>query len=218
VLGDTTPLPDQQATFRTRMPLWFRIGARYVNRYADQTERFDIEANFVYEHWSSEQAAVLRVDNFTTPLNPTPYVFTAAIRHNYRNTAGLRLGGAYNFWLGQRTRLIGRLGYYYDSAATRLADTRLDFNTFEKFGFTAGLGIRWAGLTVNVAYAYVYSPPRTVTDSQILALSSFNGSELGSNDPRVTIGNGRYEQQLQIFSVGVTISPGDFKRKQLPPN
>lgn len=213
------PIPDQQATFRTRMPLWFRVGARYVNRYRDGTERFDIEGNFVYEHWSSETAAVLRVDNFTTPIDPNnPYVFTAAIRHNYRNTAGARVGGAYNFWLGERTRIIGRLGYYYDSSATRSADTRLDFNTFQKFGFTAGIGVRWTGLTVNVAYAYVYSPPRTVTDSQILALSSFNGSELQSSDPRVTIGNGRYEQRVQILSVGVTISPMDFKRKQLPPN
>ena len=208
-------LPDQQASFRTRMPLWFRIGARYVSRYRDGTERGDIEANFVYEHWSSETAATLTVENF--PL-PTQHTFVADIRHNYRNTAGLRLGGAYNFWLGERTRLIGRLGYYYDSSATRLADTRLDFNTFEKFGFTAGLGIRWTGLTVNVAYAYVYSPSRTVTDSQILALSSFNGSQYDANDPRVTIGNGRYEQRLQIFSIGVTISPMDFKRKQLPPN
>ncbi|HEX2568995.1 MAG TPA: outer membrane protein transport protein [Polyangia bacterium] len=216
-----TPLPDQQATFRTRMPLWFRLGARFVSRYHDGTERFDIEGNFVYEHWSSEKAAVLRVENFTTPIDPNnPYVFTAAISHNYRNTAGLRLGGAYNFWLGERTRLIGRLGYYYDSSATRNADTRLDFNTFQKYGFTAGLGIRWSGLTVNVAYAYVYSPSRTVTDSRVLALSSFNGSNLDPSrgDPVVTVGNGRYEQRLQIFSIGVTISPGDFKRKQLPPN
>ncbi len=194
-----------------------RAGIRGVWRYSDGTEKGDVEGDFVYENWSTERASILRSDNFPRPLtNETS--FRAEITHNYRDTFGVRVGGAYNFWLGPRTRLIGRLGYYYDSAATRSAATRLDFNTLDKFGFTGGIGVRWRGLTVNVAYAYVYSPPRNVTDSEIYALSSVNGSQRDPSEPLVAIGNGRYVQSTQIFSVGVTVNPGEFRLKKLLPN
>jgi long-subunit fatty acid transport protein len=208
-------LPDSPAVFTSTLPTWIRWGGRWVKRYADGTERGDVELDLTWENWSAERADHLHAENFTLGKNSQ---LDADILHNYHDTIGVRIGGAYNVRVGDKTRIIPRLGFFYDSSSSDPRDTRIDFNTLEKFGFTAGLGFRYRGLTINVAYAYMYSPPRTVNDSEILAISATNGTNYAATDPRIVVGNGVYTPSLQILSIGLTFNFNELTSGKLMAN
>lgn len=190
-------LPDAPVSFNTMLPNILRAGVRYVNRYSDDTERFDVELDATWENWSKQTDRWgKKWDDYDKPDDYKPDVIHSGnfmlgaggelkvdLNHQYKDTFGLRLGGAYNHRLSDRSRLIGRLGFYYDSAATAPANTRLDFNTVEKYAATIGGGIHWRGLTVNLAYAFVFSPPRTVTNSAVTAVDSNFGTSYPDGYP-----------------------------------
>jgi long-chain fatty acid transport protein len=210
-----TALPDVPVTFATRLPTVVRVGGRAVKRYADGTERADVELDLVYENWAVEKSDHVHGENF--PLGVGGQL-DVDVLHNYHDTFGVRAGGAYNHRLGDRARLIGRLGAYIDTSASDNKDTRIDFDSFFKLGLTAGLGVKWRGLTLNVAYAFVWSPDRTVTDSEIRAVSATNGTNYGPTDPNVIIGNGLYQPMMHIVSFGLTVNFSELTRPTLMPN
>ncbi len=208
-------LNDADATFSSTLPAWMKLGARAVRRYADGTDKYDLELDFVYENWSAERADHVHAtgDIFLWKNN----TLDADVTHQYQDTFGLRLGGAYNFRLNERLRAIARAGLYWDSAASKDSLTRLDFDTFTKVGLTLGAGLRFPGFTINLAYAYVWSPTRNVADSEVTALSAINGTNYSASEPRLIIGNGRYEPSVHILSLGVTVNFSEIKTKQLMP-
>jgi long-subunit fatty acid transport protein len=138
--------------------------------------------------------------------------------HDYQDTFGVRVGGAYNFRINEWSRLTARLGGYFDSAATKYASTRLDFNTAAKWALTAGVGLQLRGVLFNVAYAYVWSPDREVKDSAITAVNANNGTAYIGSDPVIAVGNGRYEPSTHILSMGATFHFDDFNKPTLPPH
>ena len=52
---------------------------------------------------------------------------------------------------------------------------RLDFDTLAKVGGTIGLGLWLRGMTLNIAYAYLYSLPRTVSDGALRPIDGLTG-------------------------------------------
>jgi long-chain fatty acid transport protein len=198
-------------TFTTTLPAWMRIGGRVVKRYPDGTERADLELDLVWENWAAEQADHLHAEEFKLGKGGQ---LDAAILHAYRDTFGLRLGGAYNHKLNDKFLLTGRLGLFFDSAATHYAATRLDFNTAAKYGLTVGAGLKLNGFTINLAYAFIYSPDRNVTNSANLAVSGTNGTNFDKGDALIPVGNGLYQASLHIFSLGVTVNFSEVKFKR----
>ena len=212
-------LPDSAATFTSTLPMWLRAGARVVKRYSDGTERADLELDFVWENWASEQADHVHAEDLTGQnfLWPTG-TLDADIIHTYRDTYGVRLGGAYNYRLSDTRRLIGRLGMFYDSSSTVSHNTRLDFNTFDKLGLTVGGGFKMKGFTLNFAYAYIYTPTRTVDDSTTYAISAGSGSTISPGQQVYYVGNGVYSGYMHIVSVGLTFNFSEFKAAGLFPD
>ncbi len=211
----TSKIPDSPVVFSSILPLYTRLGGRVVKRYPDGTERADLEVDLTYENWSAEVADHLHAENFALGINSQ---LDADIVHNYRDTFGVRVGGAYNHRLNDWTRLIGRAGFYFDSSAATSSTTRLDFDTLAKWGFTLGAGIKWKAFMINIAYAFVYSRPRTVGDSTITAISAFNGTNYQKTDPIIPVSNGLYEPMIQILSLGVTVNFSELKLRTLMPN
>lgn len=222
-----TQVPVTPITLDARFPDWVRLGLRGVRRYPDGTERYDVEIDLTYENWASVQRETIQADDFA--LNNSG--LTAYIPHYYKDTFGVRVGGAYNHRISDRSRFTGRLGIYYDSSATDFKYTHLDFSTAEKFGFTAGLGYKFKGFSLNLGYAFVYSPPRDVTNGALRAISTNNGSLYGSADPTSDGGcaanpglilchfnNGHYEWATQIISLGLTINFSEFRLPALMRN
>lgn len=215
------------ATFDTRLPAYIQLGLRLASHYVDGTERADIEVDGTWENWGScrdrqlpdgskvcERGDHLGASNDRMPLWQGNRI-DADVIHGYKDTFGVRVGGAWNFRLGDRNRLIARAGFFFDSASTEPKDTRLDFNTLDKYGFTVGAGFKFRGITLNVAYAYIYSPSRDVTDSEVRGISALTGTTYTSSDPNIYGGNGHYAPSNQILSIGLSVNFNEFKRPTL---
>ncbi|MCA1664156.1 MAG: hypothetical protein LC659_07800, partial [Myxococcales bacterium] len=136
------------------------------------------------------------------------------LTHHYRDTFSIRLGGAYNIRLPAGVFTL-RIGGFFDSAATKPADTRVDFDTMERIGGTAGLGYRVRGITLNVAYAYMYEPDRNVTDGDIQSINGVaNGSTMTTSGPTPVVNNGFYHAQNMVLSFGLQIAWDELLKKR----
>ncbi|MGO9711249.1 MAG: OmpP1/FadL family transporter, partial [Polyangiaceae bacterium] len=152
------------ATLQTSLPWNVRAGARAKFNSGD-FEQGDIEIDGVYEPWGSTAnggnvyVSVPEISGFTN--------VNTVVRNNFQDVFSIRLGGAANFRTGGSGVFTLRGGGYYESSATLPADTRLDFNTLEKWGTTLGMGFSYRGVGLNVAFAEIYSPSRVVINGDI---------------------------------------------------
>lgn len=210
----TAKIDDAHVSFQTRLPHELRLGIRGVFRYADQTERADVEVDGTWENWSAVQGDRIYSDDFQLGKGGE---LEAYVPHQYRDTFGVRIGSSYNFRLTDTQRLSPRIGFYFDSAASRYPQNHLDFPTASKYAATLGLGYKYRGFTINAAYAFIYSPDRTVTNSTLRAISAINGSNW-DHEPETIYGNGKYETTLHMMSIGLSFNFEEFKLARLMPN
>lgn len=215
-------ITPSEAGFVTRLPWVLRLGVRYIFL-KDGFEHGDIELDGTYEAWGCAQrgavvnnetrdAAAAQMCGETRAYIPNLAIFqdiNPYIMHRYRDTFSVRLGGAYNVQLPAGVLTL-RLGFAFDSAATHYADTRLDFDTMAKYMPAVGLGYRVRGIAINIAYAYVYSPDRTVTSGDLRAINGVNGTTFDSTPsgdvPLPAVNNGHYRANSNILSVGINIA------------
>jgi long-subunit fatty acid transport protein len=204
------PPAKDKAEFNSQLPWVLRFGLRYKFLAPDNFERGDLELNAVYEAWNAAEG---EGDTLSVPQLAFFSDINAKVVHRYQDTISIRLGGAYNIRLPKGVFTI-RLGSYYDSAATKKKDTRLDFDTMDKWGFTGGLGYTIRGVSINLAYGYIYSPDRTVTNGELRSLNGVNGSTIASDgNPLPIINNGTYHANTQILSIGLTLAFDEIMKK-----
>ena len=192
------------ATFATELPWQLRAGARLVAKSGD-FEDGDVEIDGVYETWSQSQGLGSTVN--VPSVGPFSDV-RDLILHKYQDTFSVRLGGAYNLPLGGSSVLTFRAGGYYESPATQPADTRLDFNTLAKLAGTAGVGITWRGIGVNVAYAGVFSPERVVANGELQPSNPVVGGQpvdSTNHQPFPAVNNGTYNGFIHMIGFGVRV-------------
>ncbi|MDB4968676.1 MAG: hypothetical protein JWN44_4365 [Myxococcales bacterium] len=206
----TIPLNQERAEFHSQLPWIVRAGVRYKIVGADNFEHGDVELDGTYEAWSQAEGdgSKINIPNLGpfSDINPT-------ITHNYRDTFSARLGGAYNVRLPAGVLSL-RLGGFFDSAATRYKDTRMDFDTMAKYGGTAGAGYSVRGITFNLGYAFIYEPDRNVTNGDIQSINGVSGGMTTSAGPTPVVNNGLYHAQNQIVSVGLIIAWDQLLKKR----
>ena len=201
-----------KANLGFRLPWVLRFGARYAF-VKDGKERGDIELDGTYETWYDAQKDG---DQLTIPqLGPFSDI-KSTLKHHYKDTGSVRLGGAYNFWFRNSTTLALRAGIFYDSAATSSAWSKLDFDTFQKIGYSLGLGYRIRGVTINAAYTYIMSPDRTVTDGQQRIINGVNGGTNNTNGtaPLGVFNNGTYTASNQALLISVNLAFDEILKKK----
>jgi long-chain fatty acid transport protein len=186
------------ATLRTQLPWILRAGVRFIWM-KDGRERADLEVDGQYEAW--HQAQRLGPEISIPRLGPFLDINTRVVA-NFRDTFAVKVGGAYNLPIKKWTLSL-RLGFYFDSAATEYAYTRINFDTIAKYAGTGGLGISVRGFTFNVSYAYVYSPERVVTNGEVRPISIFDDPSVPSTAP--AINDGTYNASRQVVSLGFQI-------------
>jgi len=186
------------ATLKTQLPWILRAGVRFIWM-KEGRERADLEVDGQYEAWHDAQR--LGPELSIPRLGPFGDIKTRVVA-NFRDTFAVKVGGAYNLPIKNWT-LSFRLGFYFDSAATDYAYTRINFDTIAKYAGTGGLGISVRGFTLNVSYAYVYSPQRVVTNGEIRPISIFDDP----NAPPTSqaINNGTYNAARQVVSLGLQV-------------
>lgn len=216
--GTVTPQPPAslpvevapgKATLSTKLPMMARAGVRYVELDGD-FELYDLELNVTYERWSAAQG--------TGPVVSIPELgalkdIQSTVVHKYKDTFGVRAGGAYNIEALDGVLSL-RGGAYFDSAATEFAYTRLDFDTLAKIAGTLGVGYRSGPWQVDFAYGAVASIPRVVGtgEGNIRPLNGAkNGQSLdGADQVLPAVNEGAYRGFTNIFSVGVTVTFDHF--------
>jgi len=208
--ADATPpavssamIGNSPATLSLAFPTVLRFGARVVVVRGTR-EAGDLEVDATWENWQQAQGngISLHIDQLSAFKN-----INANVVHHYHDSYSIRLGGAINIPF-KAAEFILRLGAFYDASSTASADTRLDIDTLDKIGVTAGIGLRWNGTTINFGYAYQIEPDRVVSDGQ---LRSLNGARAGASvattgEPLPVVNNGTYHGATQIISIGLTTS------------
>jgi long-subunit fatty acid transport protein len=214
-LGGGGMITPDNAEFKTKMPWFLRLGLRYIFKKAgDKFEHGDIELDGTYESWSTAEGDGDKVNipylDVLTDIHPT-------ITHHFRDTYSARLGGAYNIRTGSVGVLSVRAGAYFDSAASHYKTTRVDFDSWSKVGGAGGVGYSIRGITLNLAYAYAWSPDRTVTNGEVQSIEGFShGGSITMDGPTPVINNGKYHTSTQTISVGLTVVWDElFNRKRV---
>lgn len=164
-------------------------------RYAAPT--WDVEANVVYERWSSldsirTTAKGIKVDN-APGLGAIP-VGAVNVPREFQDTWSLRLGGDVQVAPGWTAR-AGAMVEQSAIPTRTLSVLQIDMDKL-----VLGVGGSWEvtqGVSVDVGYAHTFYASQDVSDSIVKQLNPTN--EEGS----VVVGNGRYEAAADLVGVGV---------------
>lgn len=220
LLAQEPRVDDNGAELTTWMPDIVRAGVQYRHLNAAGRELFDIEANVVYEGWSVNEGFDVRLAGRLTDNTETvkdqklPDLF---LRRNYRDVVSVRLGGDLSLLRNPETGNgpVFRLGGYWESNASPEEWTNIDFIAFERFGGALGFSYHIGRWSIDAAYAYVFSPERTVTNGQYDLLVPTWICEDPPADvaeacaqvegtPGHPVNNGTYNWWAQTFSLGFT--------------
>jgi long-chain fatty acid transport protein len=207
-------------------PWVVRTGVRYIDRDAQERERFDVELDFVWESTSDVEVfdvatdAIIRIGTLPVDLQ------SIKTDHFWTDTWSLRLGGAYRIHdLFRDGALILRLGAFYQSPTAPEEYTRLDYLPFARVGLTAGVGVRWGRFELGVGYAHILHERREIApeggDGRTGACAATSGAEgcgsevvevvpLDPIDPArgPSVGNGTYEFSINVVTFGASAAFG----------
>ncbi len=189
------PVAPGAVRFTTSFPWVMHAGLRFIY-VREAFEKADLEIDLTYENWAAAQGDGPKVD--IPQLGLFQDIHTTVV-HHYKDTFSVRIGAAYNLPIHAAVLSL-RAGGFYDSSATRPADTRLDFNTLEKWAGTLGLGVAIHGVKLDLAYAYMYSPERIVSNGTLTPTVPHTPTA-----PQPAVNDGRYSGHTQVVSIGVQI-------------
>jgi hypothetical protein len=204
------------------LPLYLRFGMRYrwlTGPPSDEHELADVELDLQWERWSAVRSmdTYVNADLIGEPIEPF------RLPHFYRDTISIRLGGSLTV---PRRLLGGKLtlsaGLYYDSSASPLRYTRLNYQAFALMGFGVGASYRLRGVEVYLAvsqtwggwgWPWEFEKKRKVERSCIEPIDPFNAPSMERCDPYADgydeqrdINRGVYELTYTILSLGFQIT------------
>lgn len=136
------------------LPMIVSAGARYIGRDDSGREKFDVEYDVQWEHWSAVSDYKVVVDGAVLGsiiLNPT------FIRHGLQDTFSGRVGGSYH--VAPRVSVQG--GVAYDTKAARDSWERVDLDGAARTTVAGGFSIHLDKVRVDAGLAYAYEGTRT---------------------------------------------------------
>lgn len=219
--GAGLSLTDNDATLRFRMPDVVRGGVAYTHRNETGKELFDLELDVVWENWSVMQYFDVdipgKVDDTAGTLRERNIPRLRLGRY-YEDSVSIRLGSDISTFLDAEGHgPIIRAGIGYETPSSPEEWTNIDFTPFTRV--TGSLGFSWhvGRVSIDAAYAYVWSPTRKVDNGEYELLTPLwicedpsgplypgDACNDSSLDPSHTVNNGTYETWSQIFSIGTT--------------
>lgn len=203
-------LSDDSASLEVNFPWFVRLGLMWAYELEAQQRLFDVELDLVYESWRLNEANVLEIPgSFGTGPGAEP-IGNIRLVKNWQDTFGVRFGTsiyAFEWWTAM-------LGTFFETGAVPEETTSLDNYSYNRFGVTLGSTFHTPfGLDVAVGYGHIFQPSRTVDESQVrvtIPLSQcaapYDAEAVcpePGEPPGQTIGDGTYDADFDIWSVGL---------------
>ena len=221
--GADVSLSTDRAELRFTMPDVVRLGVEYAHRNAAGRSLVDVELDFVWENWSVLDAFYVnvpgRVNDATGTLSDRE-IPPLDLRREYNDSWSLRLGTELNMLRKESgDGPVIRLGALYETPSVEEEWTNLDFTPFARVGGTLGFSYHIQRISIDLAYAYFWSPTRKVDEGSYDLLVPLwvcedpsnsqypeECADLVANGHRVghAVNNGTYETWTQTFSLGAT--------------
>lgn len=155
---ETLVSDDVRAEMGLTLPATARAGVRYIHPHKNgEDELFDLELDVFYENWSTIDAYVMK---FEGRLNGQE-IRDVRIDKNWRDTVSLRLGGDINVIPNHLTL---RAGGFWESGAAPKNYSNLDFPSFNRGGFGAGVTGGARGIYLTVGFMQVFQERRQIEE------------------------------------------------------
>ncbi len=218
------PVPDDQAkcapggqmgAIKTCLdliiPQTLNVGARWVARDATGREHGDIEFDVRWEDWSATSETVATIDGMDTVLQRP--LGTSRSRNGLKDSYGFRLGGA-KILRPANYDFILRGGIGYDTESSPLTWTRVNTDGAPKLTLNSGVGFDFERWRIDVGFAYIVVPTRTVNDEPLPADADQAdrvqpdvpaGGLAGSGTPYNPYNAGTYDRSYFMGSLGVAV-------------
>jgi long-subunit fatty acid transport protein len=196
---DTASQGGVDTHVRFELPAIFRVGVE-----VRPIEKLRIEGAYVREFWFTHQAIDIVNKNITldgiTGMPPSIHIPDIAFPRGFQSSNSFRLGGEYNYAIGDYPMAL-RLGVQYETSAVPKEYLSLSSLDFNKLTLTLGgslyIGRHWRfdGLYAHLFAGSVYTPPE---DAKIPRVNPIKG-----NAPFEPVNGGSYSASADLIGVGL---------------
>ncbi len=205
--SDTVSIVEDNPTALTafELPPFYRVGAKYgMQDLADGLFGFELEADFVYEQWSTYDHVFLKTSGIAMQVaggEPTPLEPVVQPK-DWMDAWSARLGGEVSFF-DQMFAL--RSGVYYETDAIPTTTYAVDLLNGQQVGVGVGGSVKLYGVRLDVGYGHVFMFDRTVGDESIVHAETIKQPG-GHSEPRTRVAMGQYTTSYDVVSVGLNIA------------
>jgi long-chain fatty acid transport protein len=145
--------PANDIRLKLPLPLTFRAGARFIDRFQDGSERFDFEVNATYETWSRVDAFTMNGNGLQAgfsglPVAPVP-LSVLSVQKQWQDSLTLAIGSDIQ---PAGVPFAVRCGAYYETAVAPAPYAHVDFPGGAHVGVGAGFTVPLGPLAVHLAY------------------------------------------------------------------
>jgi long-subunit fatty acid transport protein len=203
-----------QACINLTVPQFAQLGARWIFPDGKGGERGDLELDARWENWSAASSLDVIVDGqIYVGENPLHTLEPVKVRHGFKDTFSMRLGGQYKLPLNTLFDLAVRGGTAYDSAAAPDSWSRVDLDGSSRLAFMGGVALETASWSVDLGGGVILSPDRHVAEadlSQPLPIGDRTQPDAGNpirgpgDQPYYPINSGTTSSGYWILSLGAT--------------
>jgi long-chain fatty acid transport protein len=194
---DADSASDDDVSLTVTMPAIAKVG--FLIR---PTDRLELEADFVWQGWSSVQSFTITDVELTVPTTlKDPIVVTddVGLPAQMEDAWSIRLGAEFD----QSERLALRTGLFYETSAVPDATRSVFLPDANKFGY--GLGASWGAserLTLDFGFSQAFAPTHTIATSLAYQVNVDTlTNEIGTG---ATVGNGDFGFVTTIAGLGAT--------------
>lgn len=203
--------PADDVNIELPLPMWAKLGGRYVSRDGRGNEVFDLELDVSYERWSVAERFVVDTHNLEAVASQPQGgagqqripIGVIHVDKQWQDVIGLHLGSDY---AALPDLLTVRAGAYYETAASKPEYNSVDFVTGQQLGLTCGGTLHLGKLAVSLGYEFRHQPEVTTTTAngkvyQVLPAATAIPS---LSDTRLTVNGGTYRATAHSAVLGLS--------------
>ena len=194
------------ATAEFELAPFYRVGTRYGNDLGGGLS-FDVEADFVYEAWSTYDHVFLATNGVVVDFNPGDDVAGTELAptvqpKDWEDAWSARLGGTVGLF---DKALEIHAGGFYETSAIPKETYSVELVDGEKIGTGIGVSGKLFGVRVDVGYMHVFVFDRTIGQESIVYNGASGDSILLNADPRTRVAMGKYSSGFDMLNVAVNV-------------